>query len=58
MWTLCVVLLGALLLARRFEGTIRVQGVIANCTFYRLGRVRAFAYAWKPGRVYLKLEVV
>lgn len=58
MWTLLFALLCALFLSRRFEGTIRVRGMLASCAFYRLGRVRLFAYAWRPGRMYVRLEVM
>lgn len=57
MLTLLFALLCALILSRRFEGTIRVRGVLADCTFASFGRVRLFAYAWRPGRVYVRLEV-
>jgi len=58
MWTLLIALLGALFLARRFEGTIRVNGVLASCTFAAFGRVRIHARTWRPGRVYVRLEVI
>ena len=58
MLTLLLALLGALLLARRFEGTVRMRPLLASCTFASFGRVRLFAYAWRPGRLYVRLEVI
>ena len=58
MLTLVLALLGALLFAQRFEGTVRVKSVFFGVTFAQLGRVRVHARTWKPGRVYLRLEPV
>ena len=57
MFTLALALLAALLLARRFEGTIKIRGVFFGVTFLTLGRVRIHARTWKPGRVYVRVEV-
>ena len=56
MFTLALAVLGALLLGRAFEGTVRARGVLASCTIWRLGRVRAVAWGYRPNRVYLRLE--
>ena len=58
MFTLVLALLGALLLAKRYEGTVRVNGVLASCTFAAFGRVRIHARTWRPGRVYVRLEII
>jgi len=56
MLTLALALLGALLLGASWEGTIKARGVLATCSFFRLGRVRAACWAFRPGRLYLRLE--
>jgi len=58
MWTLVFALLCALLLSRSFEGSLRINGVFFGVTFLTLGRVRIHARTWRPGRVYIRLEVV
>lgn len=58
MWTLVFALLAALLFAQRFEGSIRVRCVWASCTFVAFGRVRLHARTWRPGRLYLRVEVI
>ena len=55
MLTLALALLGALLLGASWEGTIKARGVLASCTFVALGKVRAFGYAYRPGRVYVRI---
>ena len=65
MWTLAFALLAVFLLGRtlqpsgrlRFEGTIRAPGLLASCSFYRAGPVALAARAYRPGRLYLRLEV-
>lgn len=56
MLTLALAVLGALLLGASFEGTVRLPGILASCTFVRLGRVRLAAWCYRPGRLYLRLE--
>lgn len=58
MLTLALALLAAVLFAQRFEGTIRIRGVFCGFTFAAFGRVRIHARTWKPGRLYVRLEVV
>ncbi len=55
MLTLLFALLGALWLGASWEGTIKVPGILAICTFFELGHVRAFARAYRPGRVYVRI---
>lgn len=57
MRTLLFALLGALLLGLAYEGTVKLPGVLASCTFWQFGRVRALAWAYRPGRVYVRLGV-
>ena len=57
MLTLAIALLGALFFAQRFEGTIRVKSVFFGVTFAAFGRVQFHARTWKPGRVYVRLEI-
>jgi len=58
MLTLVLALLAAMLFSQRFEGTIRARGVFFGVTFMALGRVRIHARTWRPGRVYVRLEVM
>ena len=58
MLALTLALLGALLLGASWEGTIKVRGVLASCTFWQVGRVRAAAWAYRPGRVYVRIGAV
>ena len=55
MKTLIVALLAALLLGLAWEGTIRAPGTLAACAFFKLGRVRAMAWGFRPGRLYIKI---
>jgi len=57
MFTLALAVLGALLLGASWEGTIKARGVLASCTFWQFGRVRAMAWGFRPGRVYVRLGV-
>ena len=57
MRTLLFALLGALLLGLAYEGTIKARGVLASCTFLQFGRVRAAAWAYRPGRLYVRVGV-
>lgn len=57
MMTLLFAVLGALLLGASFEGTIRARGILASCTFWQVGRVRAVAWGYRPGRVYVRVGV-
>jgi len=58
MWTLAIALLGALLVGASYEGAVRIPGVVASCSFLRLGRVRAALWAYRPGRVYVRVGCV
>ena len=58
MWTLVFALLGAFLLARSWAGPVRLPGILAACTFARLGRVHIAAWAYRPGRLYVRVGVV
>jgi len=55
MLTLALALLAALLLGTSYEGAVRLPGVVASCSFFRFGRVRAAAWAFRPGRVYIRI---
>jgi len=55
--TLLVALLGALLLGASWEGAIRLPGILASCTFVRLGRIGAALWCYRPGRVYVRVRV-
>jgi hypothetical protein len=55
MWTLCFALLGALLLGASWEGTIKAPGILASCSFVAWGKVRAFGFAYRPGRLYVRI---
>ena len=55
MRTLLLALLGALLLGLAWEGTIKAPGILASCTFFRLGRVGAMAWGYRPGRLYVRI---
>jgi len=57
MLTLMLALLGALLLGASWEGTIKAHGVVAACSFVRLGRLRLAAVTYRPGRVYIKMGI-
>ena len=57
MKTLLIALLGALLLGLAYEGSIKAPGVLASCTFWRLGRVGAALWCYRPGRCYLRVGV-
>ena len=57
MKTLLVALLGALLLGLAWEGTIKARGILASCTFLKLGRVGAVLWSYRPGRCYLRVGV-
>jgi len=56
MVTLVIALLGALALGLSFEGTVKLPGLLAGCTFAQVGRVRLGFVTFRPGRVYLRLE--
>jgi len=56
-FTLTLALLGALLLGASWEGTIKARPALAACAFFQLGRVRAVAWAYRPGRLYVRLGV-
>jgi len=58
MLTLAIALLGALLLGASWEGTICLPGILASCSFVTLGKVRAFGFAYRPGKLYVKVGVL
>ena len=58
MLTLLLAILGALMLGARWEGTIKARGVLASCTIFRLGRVRAMAWGFRPGRLYVRIGAI
>ena len=55
MKTILVALLAAIVLGLAWEGTIRAPGTLAACAFFKLGRVRAVAWAYRPGRLYVRI---
>ena len=55
MWTLLFALLCAVILHTSWEGTVKARGVLAACTFVRLGRLRLALWCYRPERVYVKL---
>ena len=55
--TLLVAILAALVLGLTWEGTIKARGVLASCAFVRLGRIRAMAWCYRPGRLYVRVGV-
>lgn len=57
MGTLIFALLMALMFGRGWEGTVRLRPVLASCTFAKLGRVCVAAYAFRRGRVYVRIGV-
>jgi len=58
MLTLAFALLGALLLGASWEGCIKLPGVLASCSLVTLGKVRAFGFAYRPGRLYVRVGVI
>jgi len=57
MLTLVLAILGALVLGASYEGAVKVPGILASCTFWKLGRVGAGLWAYRPGRVYVRVGV-
>ena len=57
MVTLAFALLCAFVLGWSWEGTIRARGVLSSCTLWRVGRVHAMAWSYRPGRIYVRLGV-
>ena len=55
MATLFFALILAFLFGRSWEGTIRINGLLSSLTLARLGRVHVLAWAFRPGRVYVKI---
>lgn len=57
MWTILLAVLAALILGRAYEGTVQIGGLLACCNMARWGRIGIATWAYRPGRVYVRVNV-